>query len=124
LSYQIRAKRGKKWYSLTIRNSLLSFLRHGKIITTKRLAVGVKKEADCLINDFLTKGRSFSTRRLPFDKRVLLPPSPFSEFISKLSGDSRGGYVRKIRVGRRKGDNAELYFLIFVEIDQGKKKVS
>ncbi len=98
------------------RNQLSALLTHERIITT----VAKAKELRPIAERVVTLARTAS---LPARRRVLCLV-PDKEIVRRLFDDIAprfaerpGGYTRIYRIGRRRGDGAELAILEFVDYD-------
>jgi large subunit ribosomal protein L17 len=96
------------------RNMVTSLLRHERITTTVPKAKELKRVADKIVT--LAKRGTSNARRIAYrDVRD-------AEVLEKLFGPLKdryatraGGYTRIIRVGRRRGDNAEVAIIELVD---------
>jgi len=96
------------------RNMVTSLLRHERITTTAPKAKELKRIADKIVT--LAKRGSPNARRIAYrDVRD-------AEVLEKLFGPLKeryaaraGGYTRIIRIGRRRGDNAEMAVIELVD---------
>ena len=102
----------------TFRNMTVSLIENGKIETTLDKAKVLRGVIEPLIT--LAKRGDVAARRLALQKL------PNAESVRKLfheiapvfkdrNGDRNGGYTRVLKLGRRKGDNAEMALIEFVE---------
>ena len=102
-------------------NQAKSLLQQEQITTT----LAVAKESRRLVEKLITMGKknTLGARRLAFatlkdrDMVKLL----FSEVAPRF-GKRAGGYTRIVRIGRRKGDNAELVILELTELKPVEEK--
>ena len=99
------------------RNALLkglatSFFTHEKITTTLAKA----KETRPIVEKLLTAGRTptLAQKRL-IAKRTSPKLMPKIIKLSEKLGDRKGGYTRIIKLGRRKGDAAEMALIELVK---------
>src|SRR5262245_7327715 len=90
-----------------LRNMMVSLLRHEEIRTTLPKAKELRRVAEPMIT--LGKKASLANRRLAFDRLR------DRDIVEKLFGDlgpryakRNGGYLRILKTGFRKGDNAPL----------------
>lgn len=97
-----------------LRNMTVSLLRHEEIRTTLPKAKELRRVAEPMIT--LGKKPSLANRRLAFDRLR------DREIVSKLFDDlgprfakRNGGYVRILKMGFRKGDNAPLALVSLTE---------
>ncbi|MCX7915207.1 MAG: 50S ribosomal protein L17 [Verrucomicrobiae bacterium] len=88
-------------------NLVCSLITHRQITTTVARAKEVRRWADKMVT--LAKAGTLHDRRqaLAFLRQKKAVKKLFAE-IAPQHADRRGGYTRIIRVGRRKGDAAEL----------------
>ncbi|BCR17790.1 50S ribosomal protein L17 [Borrelia miyamotoi] len=97
-----------------LKNMVISFLRHEKIISTKAKLSEVKRFAEKLITrakvDSVHNRREVS--KFIHDKYVL---NKLFTQISPLFKERKGGYTRVIKLGRRCGDAAEMAILELVD---------
>lgn len=98
------------------RNQLNALFTHERIITT----VAKAKELRPLAERVVTLARTAS---LPARRRILRLV-PDKELVARLFddiaprfADRPGGYTRILRIGRRRGDGAELAIIEFVDYD-------
>ncbi len=98
----------------TFRNMTVSLIENGKIETTLDKAKVLRGVIEPLIT--LAKRGDVAARRLALQKL------PNAESVRKLFHeiapvfkDRNGGYTRVLKLGRRKGDNAEMAIIEFVE---------
>ncbi len=96
------------------RNQLTSLLVHERIVTTISKAKEVRPLAERMVT--LARTGSLAARRRALavvpDKEVV--SRLFGEIAPRFSGRP-GGYTRILRLGRRRGDGAELAILEFVD---------
>jgi len=98
-----------------LRNMSVSLLRHEQIRTTLPKAKELRRVVEPMIT--LGKKPSLANRRLAFDRLR------DREMVSKLFDDlgprfakRNGGYLRILKSGFRKGDNAPLALVMLTEI--------
>jgi len=98
------------------RNQLTALFTHQRITTTVAKAKELRPQAEQLVT--LARTGTLANRR-----RVL-QMVPDSEVVSRLFeeiaprfSDRPGGYTRIVRLGRRRGDNAELAIIEFVDYE-------
>jgi len=96
------------------RNLLVALFRHERIQTTEAKAKAVRGLAEQMIT--LAKRDTLHARR------QVLAMVPDTEVVGQLFGtiaprlgERNGGYTRRIRAGRRAGDNAPLVLLELVD---------
>lgn len=97
-----------------LRNMAISLIEHGRIETTLERAKTLRGFVEPLItagkkNDLAS--RRYVLRRLPNPDAV---KRLFSE-VSPMFAERPGGYTRILRTGRRKGDNASMALIEFVD---------
>jgi large subunit ribosomal protein L17 len=97
-----------------LRNMTVSLLRHEEITTTLPKAKELRRVAEPMIT--LGKKPSLANRRLAFDRLR------DRDIVSKLFDDlgprfakRNGGYLRILKMGFRKGDNAPLALVTLME---------
>ncbi len=97
-----------------LRSLATSLLKHKKISTTTAKA----KELRGFVEPLITKAKTDSvhTRRYVSDqiKDREVVKGLFSDIIPKV-GERAGGYTRVVRLGRRKGDGAEMAIIELVD---------
>ena len=101
------------------RNQLTSLFTHERIITTVAKAKELRPQAERMV----TLARTGSLA----DRRMILRTVPNKEVVRKLFddiaprfADRAGGYTRIMRLGRRRGDNAELAIIEFIDFQPAK----
>ena len=96
-----------------LRNLVTDLLREGRITTTDNRAKEARRQAEKMIT--LAKRGDLHARRqvlaYVYDESVVT--KLFDEIAPKYE-DRQGGYTRILKLGPRKGDNAELVFLELV----------
>ena len=96
-----------------LRNLVTDLLREGRITTTDTRAKEARRQAEKMIT--LAKLGDLHARRqvlaYVYDESVVT--KLFDEIAPKYE-DRQGGYTRILKLGPRKGDNAELVFLELV----------
>lgn len=96
-----------------LRNLVTDLLREGRIETTDCRAKEAGKKAEKLIT--LAKKNDLHARRqvlgYVFDEAVV---TKLFEEIAPQYEDRNGGYTRILKLGPRRGDNAEMVFLELV----------
>ena len=96
-----------------LRNLVTDLLREGRITTTDTRAKEARRQAEKMIT--LAKRGDLHSRRqvlaYVYDESVVT--KLFDEIAPKYE-DRQGGYTRILKLGPRKGDNAELVFLELV----------
>jgi len=96
-----------------LRNLVTSFLKHGKIETTETRAKEVKRIAEKMIT--LGKRGDLHARRqvLSYVTEKDVVKRLFDEIAPQYQ-ERNGGYTRILKVGPRRGDNAEVVILQLV----------
>lgn len=101
------------------RNQLTSLFTHERIITTVAKAKELRPQAERMV----TLARTGSLA----DRRQILRTVPNKEVVRRLFDDiaprfanRAGGYTRIMRLGRRRGDNAELAIIEFIDYQPAK----
>ncbi|MCM1989674.1 50S ribosomal protein L17 [Oceanirhabdus seepicola] len=96
-----------------LRNLVTSFLKHGKIETTETRAKETRKLAEKMIT--LAKRGDLHARRqvLSFVTEKDVVQKLFDEIAPQYQ-ERNGGYTRILKVGPRRGDNAEVVILQLV----------
>ena len=96
-----------------LRNLVTDLIREGRITTTDTRAKEARRQAEKMIT--LAKRGDLHARRqvlaYVYDESVVT--KLFDEIAPKYE-DRQGGYTRILKLGPRKGDNAELVFLELV----------
>ena len=96
-----------------LRNLVTDLLREGRITTTDTRAKEARRQAEKMIT--LAKRGDLHARRqvlaYVYDESVVT--KLFDEIAPKYE-DRQGGYTRILKLGPRKGDNAELVFIELV----------
>jgi large subunit ribosomal protein L17 len=99
----------------------ISLFRHGRIKTTKAKAKEIRRISEKLITRAKVKTlhniRIIS--KLIKDKAILM--KLFDE-IAPVYADRNGGYTRIVKVGRRKGDGADMAYLELIQENQVSRK--
>jgi len=97
-----------------LRNMAISLIEHGRIKTTLVRAKVLRSFVEPLIT--AGKKNDLSARRHVL--RRLPNPSAVKRLFSDVStafAERNGGYTRIMRTGRRKGDNADMAIIEFVD---------
>lgn len=110
-------KRKKGHRRALLKNMACALIDHKRINTTLAKAKALRKYLEPLI----TKGRTNTTH----SRRVVFSYLQNKEAVTELFGpiaakvgDRPGGYLRILRTGFRKGDNAELCIIEFVDYNE------
>jgi len=96
------------------RGLIRSLVTEGEIKTTVAKAKAIRAQAEKLITK--AKSGTLADRRLIFrtlNERVLV--NRLVEEIAPLFKERKGGYLRLVRLGRRRGDSAEMMKIMFTE---------
>ena len=97
-----------------LRNMTVSLLRHELIKTTLPKAKELRRVAEPIIN--LGKSPSLSNRRLAFSRlRDREMVSKLFEELGPRYAKRNGGYLRILKTGFRKGDNAPLALVTLMD---------
>ncbi len=103
------------------RNQLTALFTHERIITTVAKAKELRPQAERMV----TLARTGSLA----DRRQILRTVPDKNVVRRLFEDiaprfanRNGGYTRIMRLGRRRGDNAELAIIEFVDFVPAKRE--
>lgn len=103
------------------RNQLTALFTHERIITTVAKAKELRPQAERMVT--LARTGSLADRRLILrtvpDKKVV---HRLFEEIAPRFANRNGGYTRIMRLGRRRGDNAELAIIEFVDFVPAKRE--
>ena len=110
-------KRKKGHRRALLKNMACALIDHKRISTTLAKAKALRKYLEPLI----TKGRTNTTH----SRRVVFSYLQNKEAVTELFGpiaakvgDRPGGYLRILRTGFRKGDNAEMCIIEFVDYNE------
>ena len=98
-------------------NLACSLIEHKRINTTITKAKALKRFIEPLVTK--TKDDSTHNRRIVF--RYLRNKKSVSDLFRTISnkiGDRPGGYTRIIKLGKRKGDNADMAMIEFVDFNE------
>ena len=97
-----------------LRNMTVSLLRHEEITTTLPKAKELRRVAEPMIT--LGKKPSLANRRLAFDRlRDREIVSKLFDDLGKRYAKRSGGYLRILKMGARKGDNAPLALVTLMD---------
>ena len=113
----------KSKYENMLRNVVSDLLIHGSVKVTKAVGVDVVKEADRLVT--LTKNVDVMNAKRQAarfvrnvyrdeDKKVSALDVLFNEIGPKMK-DRNGGYTRQLRLESRRGDNAPVVLVTWVD---------
>jgi large subunit ribosomal protein L17 len=105
------------------RNQLSSLFTHERIITTVAKAKELRPQAERMV----TLARTGSLA----DRRQILRTVPDKAVVRRLFdeiaprfAERAGGYTRIMRLGRRRGDNAELAIIEFIDYQPAKREAA
>ena|SRR3989338_2923207 len=110
----VRFGRQRAHYKSTMRHLATSLIIHKSIATTKTKARQASRLAERLVT--IGKAKTVASRRRAYailQDRDLV--SILFNEIAPLFKDRNGGYTRVMLTGRRRGDNAQMAILEFVE---------
>ena len=98
---------------MLLRNMVTSLFQHGRISTTEAKA----KEIRCMADKMITLGKknTLASRReaLAYITKEDVVKKLFDEIAPKYA-ERNGGYTRIVRIGVRRGDNAEMAIIELV----------
>ena len=101
-----------------LRNMTVSLLRHEEIRTTLPKAKELRRVAEPMIT--LGKRPSLANRRLAFDRlRDRSIVAKLFEDLGPRYAKRNGGYLRILKMGFRKGDNAPLALVTLLDRPEG-----
>lgn len=120
---RFKAAYTKSKYENMLRNVVSDLLIHGSVKVTKAVSVDVVKEADRLVT--LTKNEDVMNAKRQAarfvrnvyrdeDKKVSALDVLFNEIGPKMK-DRNGGYTRQLRLEPRRGDNAPVVLVTWVD---------
>lgn len=120
---RFKAAYTKSKYENMLRNVVSDLLIHGSVKVTKAVSVDVIKEADRLVT--LTKNEDVMNAKRQAarfvrnvyrdeDKKVSALDVLFNEIGPKMK-DRNGGYTRQLRLEPRRGDNAPVVLVTWVD---------
>ena len=103
------------------KNMSISLFRHGRIKTTKAKAKEIRRIAEKLITKAKVKTlhNIRIVSKLIKDKAILM--KLFDE-IAPVYIDRNGGYTRIVKLGKRKGDGADMAYLELIQEHQVSRK--
>ncbi|MBU0759468.1 MAG: 50S ribosomal protein L17 [Candidatus Omnitrophica bacterium] len=112
--HTVRFGRQKSHYKATMRHLVSGLIISKSITTTKVKAKEASRLAEKLVT--MAKEKSVASRRRAFDvlRSRDLVSTLFNE-IAPLFKERNGGYTRVMLTGKRRGDNAQMAILEFVE---------
>src|SRR6478609_8108616 len=101
-----------------LRNMTVSLLRHEEITTTLPKAKELRRVAEPMIT--LGKKPSLANRRLAYDRlRDRDIVAKLFDDLGKRYAKRNGGYLRILKTGFRKGDNAPMAFVELMDRPEG-----
>ena len=124
---RFKLNRFTSWRKATLRSLLRSLFIYQRIKTTKTKALYAKSAADRMIS--LAQKDTLFNRRRAFE---VLGDHKLVSFlftdVAKRFDSAKGGFTRILRLGNRRGDNAQMVILELLEVKkkekpQRKKKV-
>ncbi len=118
---RFKAAYTKSKYENMLRNVVTDLVLHGQVKVTKATSVDVVKEAAKLITltkkeDVMNAKRNAMRflRNISDEKGVSALDKLFSEIGPKMK-DRQGGYTRTLRLENRRGDNAPVVLVTWVD---------
>ena len=118
---RFKAAYTKSKYENMLRNVVTDLILHGSVKVTEATAHDVVKEADRLVTltkkeDVMNAKRQAArfVRNIENTQGVKAIDVLFGEIGPKFK-DRNGGYTRKLKLGNRKGDNAPIVVVAWVE---------
>ena len=118
---RFKAAYTKSKYENMLRNVVTDLIVHGSIKVTAATAKDVIKEADRLVTltkkeDIMNAKRQAArfVRNISNDKGVSALDLLFNEIGPKMNGRN-GGYTRRLKLGNRRGDDAPIVVVTWVE---------
>ena len=118
---RFKAAYTKSKYENMLRNVVTDLILHGSVKVTEAVARDVVKEADHLVTltkkeDVMNAKRQAArfVRNIANDKGVSAMNVLFNEVGPKMKG-REGGYTRRLKLGNRRGDDAPIVVVTWVE---------
>ena len=118
---RFKAAYTKSKYENMLRNVVTDLILHGSVKVTEAVARDVVKEADHLVTltkkeDVMNAKRQAArfVRNIANDKGVSAIDVLFNEVGPKMKG-REGGYTRRLKLGNRRGDDAPIVVVTWVE---------
>ena len=118
---RFKAAYTKSKYENMLRNVVTDLILHGSVKVTEAVARDVVKEADRLVTltkkeDVMNAKRQAArfVRNIENEKGVKALDVLFNELGPKFKSRN-GGYTRRLKLGNRKGDNAPIAVVTWVE---------
>jgi len=119
MSYRQKLGKSTTWRNRLIRNQLSDLIIHEKLVLEVERAKQLKREFDKLMTtakkQTLSARRDLDARlyfRVTKDKKTAA--QKLYQDLVKRYPDRNSGYTRVVRLGRRKGDNAEIALISLV----------
>ena len=118
---RFKAAYTKSKYENMLRNVVTDLILHGSVKVTEAVARDVVKEADHLVTltkkeDVMNAKRQAArfVRNISNDKGVAALDVLFNEIGPKMTA-RQGGYTRRLKLGNRRGDDAPIVVVAWVE---------
>lgn len=117
MRHRVKGRKLKRTHShrlATLRTLAVSLLRHKRIKTT----VAKAKETRSFVEPIITKAKNDSVHARRYVAAQINDKDVVKELFNDVAvkvGDRPGGYTRIVKLGRRKGDAAELAILELVD---------
>ena len=118
---RFKAAYTKSKYENMLRNVVTDLILHGSVKVTEAVARDVVKEADHLVTltkkeDVMNAKRQAArfVRNISNDKGVSALDVLFNEIGPKMTA-RQGGYTRRLKLGNRRGDDAPIVVVTWVE---------
>ena len=118
---RFKAAYTKSKYENMLRNVVTDLILHGSVKVTEATARDVVKEADRLVTlakkeDVMNAKRQAArfVRKITNDKGVEALDVLFNEIGPKMA-NRQGGYTRRLKLGNRRGDDAPIVVVTWVE---------
>ena len=118
---RFKAAYAKSKYENMLRNVVTDLILHGSVKVTEAVGRDVVKEADRLVSltkkeDAMNAKRQASrfVRKIANDKGVEAMDVLFNEIGPKMKARN-GGYTRRLKLGNRRGDDAPVVVVTWVE---------
>ena len=118
---RFKAAYTKSKYENMLRNVVTDLILHGSVKVTEAVGRDVVKEADRLVTltkkeDVMNAKRQAArfVRNIANDKGVSALDVLYNEIGPKMK-DRQGGYTRRLKLGNRRGDDAPIVVVTWVE---------
>jgi large subunit ribosomal protein L17 len=105
------------------RNQIASLVEHERIVTTLPKAKELRPIAEKLV----TRGKQGTVHSARMLRRWISDRTLVKKVMDDISPrfeDRPGGYLRIVKLGPRKGDNAEMAVLEFVDYELGERETA